>query len=52
MRIPFIAGNWKMNTTLDEAVKLVGTMRPAPSLLSLRVSASSGTEAIYINRFV
>ncbi|MDO8579190.1 MAG: triose-phosphate isomerase, partial [Dehalococcoidales bacterium] len=28
MRIPFIAGNWKMNTTLDEAVKLVGTMRP------------------------
>ncbi len=29
MRIPFIAGNWKMNTTLDEAVKLVGAMRPA-----------------------
>ena len=29
MRTPFIAGNWKMNTTLDEAVKLVGTMRPA-----------------------
>jgi len=29
MRIPFVAGNWKMNTTLDEAVKLVGTMRPS-----------------------
>jgi triosephosphate isomerase len=28
MRIPFIAGNWKMNTTIDEAVKLVGMMRP------------------------
>lgn len=29
MRIPFIAGNWKMNTNLDEAVKLVGSIRPA-----------------------
>jgi triosephosphate isomerase len=27
MRIPMIAGNWKMNTTLDEAIKLVGEMR-------------------------
>ncbi len=27
MRIPMIAGNWKMNTTVDEAVKLVGEMR-------------------------
>lgn len=27
MRIPMIAGNWKMNTTIDEAVKLVGEMR-------------------------
>jgi triosephosphate isomerase len=27
MRIPFIAGNWKMNTTVDEAVKLVNTMK-------------------------
>lgn len=26
MRIPFIAGNWKMNTTLSEAVELVGKM--------------------------
>ena len=23
MRIPFIAGNWKMNTSLEEAVKLL-----------------------------
>lgn len=27
MRIPLIAGNWKMNTTVDEAVKLVSEMR-------------------------
>jgi triosephosphate isomerase (TIM) len=28
MRKPLIAGNWKMNTTLAEAVKLVQEMRP------------------------
>ncbi len=28
MRIPLIAGNWKMNTTLHEAGKLVEGMRP------------------------
>src|SRR3990172_6928957 len=28
MRIPMIAGNWKMNTTIDEARKLVQEMRP------------------------
>ncbi len=28
MRKPVIAGNWKMNTTLNEAVKLVEAMRP------------------------
>jgi triosephosphate isomerase len=28
MRIPLIAGNWKMNTTLSEAVELVKKMRP------------------------
>jgi triosephosphate isomerase len=28
-RIPFIAGNWKMNTTVEEARKLVTEMRPA-----------------------
>jgi len=27
-RLPIIAGNWKMNTNLDEAVKLVKTMLP------------------------
>jgi triosephosphate isomerase len=27
MRIPFIAGNWKMNTTVTEAVKLVTDMK-------------------------
>ena len=27
MRVPFIAGNWKMNTTIEEAVKLVNTMK-------------------------
>lgn len=28
-RLPFIAGNWKMNTTLEEAKRLVLEMRPA-----------------------
>ena len=28
MRMPLIAGNWKMNTTLSEAVALVSKMRP------------------------
>jgi len=27
MRVPMIAGNWKMNTTLSEAIKLVNEMR-------------------------
>ena len=27
MRVPFIAGNWKMNTTVSEAVRLVKAMR-------------------------
>ena len=26
MRVPMIAGNWKMNTTVDDAIKLVKTM--------------------------
>ena len=26
MRVPMIAGNWKMNTTVEEAVKLVRAM--------------------------
>ena len=28
MRIPLIAGNWKMNTTVSEAIELVSEMRP------------------------
>ena len=28
MRIPLIAGNWKMNTTVREAVKLVNEIKP------------------------
>ena len=28
MRTPLIAGNWKMNTTLSEAIELVNKMRP------------------------
>jgi triosephosphate isomerase len=28
MRVPLIAGNWKMNTTLSEAIALVKKMRP------------------------
>jgi len=28
MRVPMIAGNWKMNTTVDEAVRLVKAMLP------------------------
>jgi triosephosphate isomerase len=28
MRMPMIAGNWKMNTTVEEAVKLVKSMLP------------------------
>ena len=27
MRLPMIAGNWKMNTTVGEAVELVNEMR-------------------------
>jgi triosephosphate isomerase len=27
MRVPLIAGNWKMNTTVDEAIELVSEMR-------------------------
>jgi len=26
MRVPMIAGNWKMNTTLNEAIELVNEM--------------------------
>ena len=33
MRTPLIAGNWKMNTTLSEAIELVSEMRPGLDLI-------------------
>ncbi len=34
MRLPLIAGNWKMNTTVSEAVKLVASMKDRLSKIS------------------
>lgn len=34
MRTPFIAGNWKMNTTASEAIKLVSEMKPQLEAIS------------------
>jgi triosephosphate isomerase len=45
MRVPFIAGNWKMNTTVSEAVKLVSEMRP-------QLEAISGVEKAVCPPFV
>ncbi len=45
MRLPLIAGNWKMNTTLDEAVKLVGSMRTA-------LDAIEGVEKVVCPPFI
>ncbi len=45
MRVPFIAGNWKMNTTIDEAVKLVREMRPG-------LDGISGVEKVVCPPFV
>jgi len=45
MRIPLIAGNWKMNTTLDEAGKLVAAMRPG-------LDAIQGVEKVVCPPFV
>ena len=33
MRVPMIAGNWKMNTTVSEAIELVKKMRPGLDLI-------------------
>ena len=33
MRLPLIAGNWKMNTTVNEAAELVSRMLPELSLI-------------------
>lgn len=45
MRIPIIAGNWKMNTTVSEAVKLVKEMLPA-------AGAIEGVETVMCPPFV
>ncbi|MBX6770956.1 MAG: triose-phosphate isomerase [Chloroflexi bacterium] len=45
MRIPLIAGNWKMHTTVDEAVALVQAMRP-------RLEAVRGVEQVVCPPFV
>src|SRR6185437_13993197 len=45
MRIPLIAGNWKMNTTVNEAVALVKGMRP-------RLTAIAGVEQVVCPPFV
>lgn len=45
MRIPFIAGNWKMHTTVDEAVALVQQMRT-------RLERIAGVEQVVCPPFV
>ncbi len=45
MRTPIIAGNWKMNTTVEEALRLVGTMKD-------RLDAVSGVEKVVCPPFV
>lgn len=45
MRIPLIAGNWKMNTTLDETGKLVAAMRPG-------LDAIQGVEKVVCPPFI
>lgn len=44
-RVPFIAGNWKMNTTVDEAVALVDAMK-------LRLASIDGVEQVICPPFV
>lgn len=45
MRTPFIAGNWKMNTTVEEALALVAEMQP-------RLEAIKGVEKVVCPPFV
>lgn len=45
MRLPLIAGNWKMNTTVDEAVALVHAMRP-------RLERIAGVEQVVCPPFI
>ena len=44
-RVPIIAGNWKMNTTIQEATALVDAMRP-------RLEAVQGVEVVLCPPFV
>lgn len=34
MRVPLIAGNWKMNTTVSQAIELVNEMCPALNMIN------------------
>ena len=45
MRIPIIAGNWKMNTTLSEALSLVEAMKD-------RLESIKGVEKVVCPPFV
>ena len=45
MRIPLIAGNWKMNTTVDEATQLVKEMRE-------RLDSIAGVEKVLCLRWL
>jgi triosephosphate isomerase len=45
MRIPMIAGNWKMNTTVEDAVRLVKTMLP-------KLAEMEGVEKVVCPPFV
>ncbi len=45
MRIPVIAGNWKMNTTVEEASRLIGAMKK-------KLDAISGVEKVVCPPFV
>ncbi|HVC34035.1 MAG TPA: triose-phosphate isomerase [Chloroflexota bacterium] len=45
MRVPLIAGNWKMHTTVDEAIALVEQMRP-------RLEQVGGVEQVLCPPFV
>jgi triosephosphate isomerase len=45
MRLPFVAGNWKMNTTLTEAVALVESMRD-------RLDVIKGVEKVICPPFI
>lgn len=44
-RIPIIAGNWKMNTTMTEAVQLVDAIRP-------RIEGKQGVEKVLCPPFI